>query len=101
LVADAFELSRAALDGPGDVVVRDALGARVEDGVLELEVHVGIAAAFLGGDLDGAAEFRPQLAAAGVGRALLVLDGGPVRMSGHAVDYSGRLGGGQSHNGGR
>ena len=57
--------------------------AGLVDGVAQLEVHVGVAAAVPGRDDDGPAQLAPQLAALGVDGPLLVLDRGPVGMAGH------------------
>ena len=45
----------------------------------------GIGPALLGGHDDGARELREELAALGVGGALLVLDRGPLGVTGHAA----------------
>ena len=81
LVADAFFFAGAAADGPLDVVGRhvDLLGVG-NDGA-EPRIHVRVAAAVSGGDGQFLDDAREDLAALGVGRALLVLDGVPLGMA--------------------
>ena len=84
LVGGAFELARALLDGALDVV-----GGHVHAlGLLHRGAQAGIrdrvAAADAGGDGHLADDLGEDLPALGVERALLVLDGCPLGMSGHA-----------------
>ena len=72
-------------DRPLDVVLGHARVARLLDGGGERGVTGGIAAALARGDLDRPGELREELAALGVGGALLVLDGGPFGVAGHGV----------------
>src|SRR5262249_40426948 len=70
---------------PLDVVLGHAHLARLVDGVAQLQVHGGVAAAVPGGDDDRPAELAPQLAPLGVDGPLLVLDRCPVGMAGHGA----------------
>jgi hypothetical protein len=63
-----------------DVVLWHRVGLRLLDRVLEREVVARVATAFLRRDDDRARELREELAALRVGRALLVLDRGPLAM---------------------
>ena len=77
----ALELAGALLDGAVDVVVGHAVGPRLEDGGAQARVGLRIAAAEAGRDGDLLEELGEQLAAAGVGRRLLVLDRAPLAMT--------------------
>ena len=77
--------ARAAGDRALDVVLRHRHGPRPLDGVRERDVGVRVGPALLGGHDDGARELREELAALGVGGALLVLDRGPLGVTGHRV----------------
>ena len=74
LVARAFDLTRAALDGALDVVVGHVLGLGCHDGAAQARIAVGISAAGLGRDHDFLDQAGKDLAALGVECALLVLD---------------------------
>src|SRR5207248_11632790 len=75
-----------AVNRPLDVLLRHRRVTRLLDGEAERWVGVDVAAAVAGGDGDRARELREELAALGVGGALLVLDRGPLRVTGHSFD---------------
>ena len=83
VVGDAFFFAGAAPDGPLDVVGGHVVLLGLGDDRAQARVHVGIAAAVAGRDRQFLDEAREDLAALGVGRALLVLDGVPLGMAGH------------------
>ena len=83
LVRQAFELTRAPLDRPLDVVGRHIFRFGRQNRRPQTRVSVRIAAGFLCCNRDFLDEARKYLAALGVGRALLVLDRRPLRMPGH------------------
>ena len=83
LVGDALFLAGAALDRALDRVHRHRVVARLADHRAQRRVRLGIAAALARRDFDLADQHREQLAALGVGRALLVLDRMPLGMTGH------------------
>src|SRR5207248_2526416 len=83
-------LAGALRDRALDVVLRHRVGARLLDRVLQREVAGRVAPALLGGDDDRARELREELAAPGVGRALLVLDRRPLAMPGQGSPPRGR-----------
>src|SRR5262249_50411375 len=93
LVGDLFELltlevAGAALDGAFDVVLGHGDFAGLVDGIAELEVHGGIAAAVPRRDDDRPAQLAPQLAALGVDGSLFMLDRRPMRMAGHDFSFA-------------
>ena len=84
-VGHALFFAGAAPDGPLDVVGGHVVRLGLGDDRAQPRVHVGVAAAVSGGNgqfLDDAGE---DLAALGVSRALLVLDGVPLGMAGHCA----------------
>src|SRR5512147_2410800 len=83
LVDAAFELARALLDRPVDVVPRHVHRLGRVDGGAEARVAAGVAAARLGGDGDLADDLGPGRGAAGVGDGLLALDLLPLAVAGH------------------
>ena len=87
----------AARDRALDVVLRHRDGPRALDRVGEVDVGVGIGPALLGGHDDGARELREELAALGVGGALLVLDRRPLGVTGHLVSFDLRGGSRAGH----
>ena len=82
-VDDAGQLAGAALDRLLDVVGGhvDFLGLR--DDRAQARVHARVAAAVAGGDGQFLDDARENLAALGIGRALLVLNRVPLGMAGH------------------
>ena len=84
-VGDARQLAGAALDRPLDVLGRHVGRLGFGDHGAQPRVHVEVAAAIPGRDGHFLDEAREQLAALGVKRALLVLDGVPLGMAGHGV----------------
>ncbi len=80
--------ARALRDRAVDVVLRHRVRARLLDRVLEREVRRRVGPALLRRDDDRARELREELAALGVGRALLVLDRRPLAMPGHSAPPS-------------
>src|SRR5258706_7344735 len=78
----AFELARAAHDGPLDVFGRHADVLGVVDGRAQARITVGIASAARR-DGDFLDDFRELLTALSVGGGFLVLDRRPFRMTGH------------------
>src|SRR5262249_11224660 len=83
LVSDAFELTGPPLDGAVDRVVGDGRRLGLGDHRAERGVGVDVAAAFARRHFDLAYQLGEELSACLVLRALLVLDGGPLRMSAH------------------
>ena len=73
----------AAVDRPLDVVLRHRGVAGLLDRRRQGRVAVGVAAAIARRDGDRPRQLGEELAALGVGGALLVLDRRPLRMSGH------------------
>src|SRR5581483_6247698 len=92
LVDDALDrsgipaLAGAAVDRALDVVLRHRRVAGLLDGQPECRIRVDVAPAVTRGDRDRAGQLREELAALGVGCSLLVLDRGPLRVTGHAFD---------------
>src|ERR1700722_16393549 len=82
LVAEAFDLTGAALDGPLDVVLRHVLRFCGQDGGAQPGVGVRVTAA-LGSNSDFLEQAGEYLAALGIERAFFVLDCGPFGMAGH------------------
>jgi hypothetical protein len=80
LVDHAFELARALLDGPLDALLGHVDRAGLVEGVLELQVHVGVAAPRARGEDDHPGDLRERLPLLRVRGALLVLDPRPVGM---------------------
>jgi hypothetical protein len=88
LVPDLVVVVGAALagrlgDGPLDVLLRHARRARPVDRQPQPEVVLGVGQAGAGSDGDLARQLGEQLAALGVGRALLALDRRPFGVTGH------------------
>src|SRR5208283_1256762 len=86
-IAGAGQFAGAALDGAFDVVGRHVLGLSRHDSRTQPRVHVGIAPR-LRRHRDFLDETGEDLAALGVKRALLMLDGCPFRMAGHSCTSS-------------
>ena len=82
-VVDAGQLAGAALDRALDVVGRHVDRLGVGDDGAQARIAVGIAAAVARRDRQFLDDAREDLAALGVGRALLVLDRVPFRVAGH------------------
>jgi hypothetical protein len=80
-VRDAVELTGAALDGAVDVVLGHVARLRFRDGGTETGVAVDVASAEAGGDGHFLDDAREDLAALGVRRTLLVLDGAPFAVA--------------------
>ena len=97
LVADAFELAGAPLDGPLDGVHRHRRVAGLLEHRAQRRVRVGVAAALAGRHLDLAQELGEELAARLVLGALLVLDRGPLNgrtsVAPHSTSCRGTAGG--------
>ena len=89
---DAGLFARAAADRPLDVVGGHVGRLGVGDDRPQPRVHVGIAAAGPGRDGQFLDEAREDLAALGVGGALLVLDRVPLGMAGHVRELQGNRG---------
>jgi len=70
-----------ACDGAFDIILGHGDRSRPDDGRPERDIGVGGAAAGFGRDNDFAGELREQLAALGIGFALLVLDAMPFAVS--------------------
>jgi len=85
----AFQLPGALLDGTLDVVAGDAAGARLQQGGAQPGISLRVAATETRGDGDLLEDLAEQLAAAQVGRRLLVLDGAPFAVAGHSRGSSG------------
>src|SRR5918998_5611413 len=79
-------VARALGDRPLDVVLRHARVACLLDRGREGRVAGRIGPAVARGDLDCTRELREELPALGVRGALLVLDRGPFRVAGHALE---------------
>jgi hypothetical protein len=79
----AFELTRALLDGPLDVVAGHVHVAGGVDGCAQPGVGLDVGAAQLGGQDDLLAQAREDPALLGVDLGLLMLDAGPLAVSGH------------------
>src|SRR5439155_7993058 len=86
LVANALELTGAALDRLLDGVDRHGRGAGLVEHRPQGRVHVRVATALAGRDLDLADQLGEQLAAGLVLRTLLVLDRRPLGMTGHGYN---------------
>src|ERR1700691_1391568 len=72
-------------DRPFDVVLGHRGFFGLADRQLERGIAVGVSPAVARGDRDGAGEFGELLTAAGVDDRLLVLDRGPLGVSGHGL----------------
>src|SRR5207302_7720024 len=83
LVGAALRLARAPLDGPLDGVDRYRRRARLLVHGTQRGVGVEVAAALARRHLQLADELGEELAPRLVGGTLLVLDRGPLRMTGH------------------
>ena len=83
LVGGALQLARALLDGALDVVGGHVHGLGLVHRGAQAGVRDGVTAADTGRDRHLADDLGEDLPALGVERALLVLDGMPLGMSGH------------------
>src|SRR4029079_19019817 len=83
VVGDARQLAGAALDRPLDVVGRHVDRLGLGDDRAQPGIVCRVAAAVSRGDRQFLDDAREHLAALGIGRALLVLDGVPLGMAGH------------------
>src|SRR5882724_12960368 len=81
-------LTRPALDGAIDVVVRHALGAGGKDGAAQARVPVRIPAAGLGSDGNFARQLAKERAPLRVDRALEALNLRPLAVSRHEIANS-------------
>ena len=81
----------ALVDRPLDVVLGHRVVLGLLDGQGQGRVALDVSPALTGGDGDGAGELGEQRAALGVGGALLVLDRGPLGMTGHDLSSLERL----------
>ena len=86
LVANLFQvpagqLTRAFLDGPGDVVLGHADFFGVVDGVAQPQVGAGVATAHFGRDDDRLGTLAPDFAATVVDEGFFVFDTRPVGMA--------------------
>src|SRR5207245_1265990 len=90
----AFDLAGASLHGARDRVVGHRLVLRVGDRLAQSRVARRVASSHARGHRELLDELGEELAAFGVGSALLVFDRGPLRMAAHARKTSlGEIGG--------
>jgi hypothetical protein len=81
----AFQFAGALLDGALDVVGRHVAGLALGQDRAQGDVGAGIAAADARRDRQFLGQLAEDLAALGVGGALLMLDGRPLAMSAHTL----------------